>query len=640
MKKLLFLFVALVATTTLWASNTITYTATEKLPETTDEWSVGLHTNAFNVEIISHEFSNGVGTITFAGEVTTIGWHAFYSCSDLTSIVIPNSVTTIEVAAVLWCEGLISIDVDAANTHYCSIDGVLFNYAKDTLIQYPAANTRTEYTIPNSVTTIEYSAFAYCGSLTSIVIPNSVTTIGINAFAECRGLTSITIPNSVTTIGGSAFSGCTSLPIIDNLRYADTYLVGIVEELSTYTIKEGTKWIGDFAFAFSGVTSVTIPNSVTTIGEDAFYECSSLTSVTIGNSVTEIGRMAFSDCTGLTSVTFPNSVTTIGDYAFQSCSSLTSVAIGNSVKTIGERAFLLCNALVSIDVDAANTHYCSIDGVLFNYAKDTLILYPAANTRTEYTIPNSVTTIGYNAFRECSSLTSVTIPNSVTTIGECAFYWSEVLNSITCYAVTPPECVWSVFRGISQDAKVYVPASALVDYQSAEVWKDMLLLPIAADVTPMDDENPIVTPTDQDVTITWAITDGTDTYTLTISQNGVTVCVLTFNADGQLINIAFAAPGHNGAHQAPAATLTAQGYQFTVTGLTPGTDYTYSVTATDAGGQTIAEHNGNFSTTGSTPTSINEVYDAQPSMHKVLRNGQILLERNNATYTLMGQKVR
>ena len=414
MKKLIFsLFVAFIATTALWASNVISYTATEKLPEvTTDGWAIGLHTNAFNVAITSHEFSNGTGTITFAGEVTIIGYEAF---------------------------------------------------------------------------------------------------------TVCEGLTSIEIPNSVTTIGERAFSGC------------------------------------------RGLTSVTIPNSVTTIGVLAFYECVGLTSVTIGNSVTEIGEFAFAWCENLTSIVIPNSVTTIGEYAFEVCSGLTSLTIGSSVATIGERAFLACN----------------------------------------------------------------------------------VLTSIICYAVTPPECGDDVFEYISQDAKVYVPASALTDYQSAKVWKDMLLLPIAADVTPMDDENPIVIPTDQDVTITWPITDGADTYTLIVSKNGKVVCTLTFNAQGQLLNIAFAAPSHNGAHQAPAATLTAQGYQFTVMGLNPGTAYTYSVTATDAGGQTLAEHKGNFSTTGGgTPTSINEVHGSQCPMRKYFHNGNLIIERNGVKYTATGQKVK
>ena len=155
-----------------------------------------------------------------------------------------------------------------------------------------------------SVTSIGYEAFAYCSGLTSVTIPNSVTSIGDAAFNMCSGLTAVTIPNSVTSIGDMAFYGCTSLPVIDNIRYADTYLVGAVDKtLSTYTIKEGTKWIGASAFSFcSGLTSIEIPNSVTSIGAGAFNKCKGLTSVTIPNSVTSIGDKAFNGCSGLTSI--------------------------------------------------------------------------------------------------------------------------------------------------------------------------------------------------------------------------------------------------------------------------------------------------------------------------------------------------
>ena len=214
------------------------------------------------------------------------------------------SVTSIGDSAFSRCSSLTSIDVASGNTHYSSIDGVLYNYAQDTLIQCPGA--RTSLTIPNSVTSIGSWAFFYCSGLTSVTIPNSVTSIERSAFSYCSGLTSVTIPNSVTSIGIMAFSYCI------------------------------------------GLTSVTIPNSVSYIGDWAFSDCSGLTSVTIPNSVTSIVRRTFQGCSGLTSITIPNSVTSIGDNAFNGCSGLTSVTIGNSLTSINERAFYGCTSLSSL----------------------------------------------------------------------------------------------------------------------------------------------------------------------------------------------------------------------------------------------------------------------------------------------------
>ena len=156
-------------------------------------------------------------------------------------------------------------------------------------------------------------------SIQSVIISDGCTSIGDYAFYDCSGLTSVTIPNSVISIGNGAFDDCSNLPVIDNLRYADTYLVETVDKsLSTYNIKQGTKWIGDYAFrSCSSLTSVTIPNSVTSIREYAFVYCSGLTSVTIPNSVTNIGSCAFYECCSLTAITCEAvNPPALGDYVF------------------------------------------------------------------------------------------------------------------------------------------------------------------------------------------------------------------------------------------------------------------------------------------------------------------------------------
>ena len=288
------------------------------------------------------------------------------------------------------------------------------------------------------VTSIGDEAFAYCSSLTSVTIGNSVTIIGDSAFYGCGSLTSITIPDSVKSIGDWSFSVCSSLTSI--------------------TIPNNVTSIGDHAFYYcSSLTSVTIGNSVTSIGDWSFEKCSSLTSVTIGNSVTSIGDWSFLECSSLTSITIPDSVTNIGDCAFSDCSSLKSVTIPNSVTSIGGGAFVWCISLMTINVDEGNENYSSQNGVLFNKDKTELICCPGGKIG-KYSIPNSVTSIGYSAFSGCSSLTSIAIPNSVTSIGNDVFSGCSSLTSIAI-----PDSVTSIggsaFYKCSSLTSVTIPNS-------------------------------------------------------------------------------------------------------------------------------------------------------------------------------------
>ena len=329
----------------------------------------------------------------------------------------------------------------------------------------------TAVTIGDRVTTIGSSAFEFCTSLGSVTIGNSVTYIGWYAFSNCTSLGSVTIPDSVESIGSGVFRNCTSLTGIwvdeNNTAYSsDSYGVLFNKDKTTliqtpgsisgnYTIPNSVTSIGDWAFfyrtsltsvtipdsvtsigdyAFDSCTSlgsVTIPDSVTSIGNYAFDSCTSLTSVTIPDSVTTIGHSAFESCTRLTSVTIPDSVTSIGNYAFDSCTSLTSVTIPDSVTSIGDYAFRSCTSLTGIWVDENNTAYSSDScGFLFNKDKTTLIQAPGSISGN-YTIPNSVTSIGDSAFSYCTSLESVTIGSSVESIGDWAFYECTSLGSVT-----------------------------------------------------------------------------------------------------------------------------------------------------------------------------------------------------------------
>jgi hypothetical protein len=361
-------------------------------------------TNNGTITVTGYTGSGGAVTIpdtTNGYPVTSIGPQAFAN-GHLTSVLIGTNVTSIGQAAFQECSGLASV------------------------------------TIPNSVTSIGGFAFVFCGSLTGITIPDSVTSIGDSAFRDCTSLTSVTIPNSVTNIGVLVFGGCTKLKDV--------------------TIASGFTSIGPEAFyGCSSLASVTIPNSVTSIGRYAFAFCGSLTSATVPNSVTNIGEYAFSDCHGLTSVTMGANVTSIGSGAFYNCTILTSVTIPNSVTHIGVGVFGGCISLTGITVEALNDAYISVNGVLFNKSQTTLIQYPGGKAGN-YTIPNSVTSIGDSAFNLCTNATSVTIPDSVTNIGSLAFSFSGLIS------VTIPSSVTSIgnqaFQGCTRLTGVYFSGNA------------------------------------------------------------------------------------------------------------------------------------------------------------------------------------
>ncbi|MGM9866666.1 MAG: leucine-rich repeat domain-containing protein [Lepagella sp.] len=361
-------------------------------------------------------YCTGLRSVTIPNSVTSIGDHAFYCCSGLTSVTIPNSVTSIG-------NGVF----DGTAWYKNQPDGLV--YAGYVAYQYKGTMpSGTSIVIKEGTKVIADCAFYDCSGLTSVTIPNSVTSIGLSVFWDCSDLTSVTIPNSVTSIGDYAFGRCSGLT---SIKVESGNSVYDSRENCNAIIKTATNTL------ITGCKNTIIPNSVTSIGYWAFYGCSDLTSVTIPNSVTEIGESAFSFCFGLTSVTIPNSVTSIGYYAFHDCIGLTSVTIGNSVTSIGSDAFSFCSGLTSV------------------------------------TIPNSVTSIGHEAFSFCSGLTSVTIPNSVTSIGYRAFSFCSCLTRIDAYPDPEKVSTWAdAFYKVPKDGTLHVLPQYLSAYQTASQWKD------------------------------------------------------------------------------------------------------------------------------------------------------------------------
>ena len=440
-----------------------------------------------------------------------------------------------------------------------------------TIVKIP--DTVTYDGVVYRVTSIGEKSFRGRTGITSVTIGNSVTSIGEDAFSGCIGLTSVTIGNSVTSIGESVFNGCNSLtsvtwnakacsdfylsnmnPFYCNAYYGDNKYLNfdIRSQITSFTFGDEVKHIpARLCCKMTNLTSVTIPNSVTSIGNEAFLGCTGLTSVTIGNSVTSIGEAAFSGCTGLTSVTIGNSVTSIKNGVFRGCNSLTSVTwnakacsdfynerntpfyyndneylkfdirsqitsftfgdsvqsipaylcsgmknipsvtIPNSVMSIGYSAFRGCTGLTKVNYIGDVKGWLAIDmnsnpisyshNLYINNKLVTDLVIPEGTTDissnlaqytglTSITIPNSVISISGSAFSGCKNVETVVFGSAVETIGASAFAGCQSIYEMTIYATKVPTIQENTFAGVGTGATLRVPAGCAKKYKAHPYW--------------------------------------------------------------------------------------------------------------------------------------------------------------------------
>ena len=413
-----------------YAKNVYTNEGGSKL--TTDENGYVIYKNGYAKILVAYHGTNT--ELILPSYITKIYQYAFYACSGLTSVTISDSVTSIGEYAFVSCTGLTSVTIGNSVTSIG--DSAFYNCIGLTTVNWDATKC-------TSAGGYDYPIFNGCTNLKTVNIGENVKTIPSYAFRNCTGLTSITIPNSVTSIGESAFSGCSPLESITipfvgakaGVTSSDTYQYpfGYIFGTNSYTGGVATKqyYYRDTSSAVaptyyipSSLKSVTVTGGNILYG--AFYNCAGLTSVTIPDSVTSIGGSAFSGCTGLTSIAIPDSVTSIGGYAFSGCTGLTSILVadGNTkyhssgnclIETASKTLILGCKTSV-IPSDGSVT---SIGGSAFYGCKGL----------TSVRIPDSVTSIGVAAFLGCKYLTSIIIPDSVTSIGESAFYGTAWYNN-------------------------------------------------------------------------------------------------------------------------------------------------------------------------------------------------------------------
>ena len=381
-------------------------------------------------------------SIVFGENITKIGDMALYDCPNLTSITIPNRVTSLG-KGFLALTGLTNITIPESVSHIgesafsnCQnlerfdstfasddgrcliVDGVLTSFAPAGL---------TEYTIPDGITAIGEGVFTE-NTLSRIDIPNGVTSIGAYAFYCCNNLTRIDIPASVTQIGEGAFIEYNGL--MREIHISDLTAWININFYSTPFYAHNLYLNGEL------VTEVIIPEGITTIKGLVFSYCTNITKISCPDSVTTIGGGAFDGCSSLASITIPDSVTEIGGGAFNGCSSLVSITIPGGVTEIGWGAFMYCTSLESV------------------------------------TISEGVTSIGDLVFDGCTSLTSITIPDSVTSIGEYAFYGCSSLAEVYCKPTTPPIGGNFMFYDNASGRKIYVPTESVDAYKTANYWSD------------------------------------------------------------------------------------------------------------------------------------------------------------------------
>lgn len=536
MKKMMTLITAVVFTM-------IAFAATEKVDGYT--WSYRLNGNS--AEIYTDDFSKAAvspkptGALTIPSSlggktVTSIGNYALRDCSGITNVIIPDGVTEIKSAAFSGCtgltgvaipdsvisfgfnafascSGLIAFVVGENNPAYCSVDGLILSKDGSYLVEVP--ENRTNVTIPNSVTCIGVKAFGFGTKLVSVEVPSGVSSIENGAFAQCEGLLKVIFKGDApTTVGQSVFP--------------DRCVVCVSRQAKGFEVDKSGKWHyatveyygPEFVIDKNGkLTSVTlhdativeIPDGVTSIGDEAFYNCSGMSSVLIPSSVKSIGYNSFDGCSGLasvhivdlcawceidfvnthgdtyprsnpltyahnlylngervTSLIIPNSVTKIKNDAFSCCSSLTSVTIPNGVTSIGASAFIGCSGLKKVVlpnqvVDIGNSAFRDCSGIMdLTIPKGVTSIAPLSfsgcSGMTSVSLPDSVINIGSSAFSHCTSLTNLVIPAGVESVGNSSFYGCSGLMNVDI-----PDGVLNIgdsaFRGCSSLVSVTIPKS-------------------------------------------------------------------------------------------------------------------------------------------------------------------------------------
>ncbi len=419
MKRIISLVLSIVIILCVFSALEITPNAASSKASSSESFSWNVNNGTLNIsgngEIEDYNFytstpwyksSNEITKIIISEGITKIGNNAFKNCKSLESVHIPGSVKSIGDNSFQRCEALKELNIGNGVE---SIGILAFQYCENL----------ENVTVPDSVKRISDYAFEGCYKLSDVKLGSGLIILGNNPFADCRALSTITLNENNNNI-----------KVIDNVLFdSDDGLVcyPISKGGEEYTIPDGTTLI--YGKAFQGCKNlyrITMPDTVTSIKEDAFRDCQ-LTKISLSKNLKEISKNAFREC-NIIDIEIPDTVTCIGEDAFRLNNFSGNVFIPKNVKSIGEGAFSKCKHLSSITVDSDNQYYKSVDGILFDKSGQTLLQYPCNKLDSEYTIPDTVTRIGNDAFCENNNITSVKFPEKLKEIGINAFQFCENLT--------------------------------------------------------------------------------------------------------------------------------------------------------------------------------------------------------------------
>lgn len=625
-----------------------------------------------------------VKSVVFPKGITRISPRSFEYCYNLQSVTLPDSVMSIGFYAFRKCTGL------------------------------------KEFYMGKNVRTVELNAFLDCTSLQHLVLSDSLETIGVHAFDGCGAITdTVVFPESLVSLGDNAFVGAsgpnavavwkarhcmsgarpmshfTKVIFGENVEYIGSYLfcsapldtvilpngVDTIEHYAFYKcslkyieLPQSLKYIGYSAFeGAASLTSLTVPENVSNIPSTMCYSCSSLRSVTLPEGIKAIENYAFSNCNSLSNINIPQSTQSIGSEAFDNCRSLTSVTIPEGITGISDFAFRQCSSLKEVYFPKSLTSIgkgafqdCAIDSLDFPASLVSIGEYAFLRLLNlkELFIPEEVRQIKSRAFEGCTALQRVMFGRKVSMIDSDAFKGDNRLTEITCNAVVPPLAHSSTFNGVPDTATLIVPSQSIEEYAADEVWGRFRIQ--------QNQELGHVTTetTETTVTFTWPTDENATSYEIDIYKSGTLFCKITLGPKGQLLGIAFSAPGRNqqsAINDQQSESTQPSTLSFMVTGLDEASRYNYVLSTLNEDGTPLHVYIGDFATTGYTgelnPDSGNEITPTPPiipydpesiatgvenpdetvgktpaqSVRLIICGGELLILHGDKTYTIQGQ---